>query len=235
MSVSFVRVDDRMIHGQTCTRWSLEYPCDGLIAVNNAAAKNPVLKSAYKSASGKKTFVWSIDEFKEKSPKVLASKDSLALYLQKRNISFSFSGGIIDMTLPSVDYDDIVICDVGEMNQGESWCLRLKGNETSMPGLEFRSGLGFVENIRFTGTVAQSSGDTIGIWCSGNSAMDWVRCSNNQIMNCSFEGLDYGVLTSSTAYCGSITDCSFENCRNGIVLCNRNMEWAAPNCARAEP
>ena len=49
MSVSFIRVDDRMIHGQTCTRWALEYPCDGLIAVNNAAAGNPVLKSAYKS------------------------------------------------------------------------------------------------------------------------------------------------------------------------------------------
>ena len=66
MAVSFIRVDDRMIHGQTCTRWALEYPCDGLIAVNNAAAKNPVLKAAYKSASGKKTFVWSVDEFKEK-------------------------------------------------------------------------------------------------------------------------------------------------------------------------
>ena len=75
MAVSFIRVDDRMIHGQTCTRWALEYPCDGLIAVNNAAAKNPVLKAAYKSASGKKTFVWSVDEFKEKSAKVLASKD----------------------------------------------------------------------------------------------------------------------------------------------------------------
>ena len=36
MSVSFVRVDDRMIHGQTVTRWSLEYPCTGLIAVNDA-------------------------------------------------------------------------------------------------------------------------------------------------------------------------------------------------------
>lgn len=55
MSVSFIRVDDRMIHGQTCTRWALEYPCDGLIAVNDAAASNPVLKAAYKSASGKKT------------------------------------------------------------------------------------------------------------------------------------------------------------------------------------
>lgn len=79
MSVSFIRVDDRMIHGQTCTRWSLEYPCDGLIAVNNAAAKNPVLKSAYKSASGKKTFVWSLDEFQAKCEKVLASKDNYFL------------------------------------------------------------------------------------------------------------------------------------------------------------
>ena len=40
MSVSFIRVDDRMIHGQTCTRWALEYPCDGLIAVNNVAARH---------------------------------------------------------------------------------------------------------------------------------------------------------------------------------------------------
>ncbi len=79
MSVSFVRVDDRMIHGQTCTRWALEYPCDGLIAVNDAAAKNPVLKSAYKSASGKKTFVWGLEEFKAKSGKVLASKDQYFL------------------------------------------------------------------------------------------------------------------------------------------------------------
>ena len=162
---------------------------------------------------------------------VLAGKDSLARYLENRNISFSFSGGTVDMTLPSVDYDDIIICDVGEMNQGASWNLRLRGNDTSMPGLEFRSGLGFVENIRFTGTVAQSSGDTVGIWCSGNPGMDWVRCSNNQILSCSFEGLDYGVLTSSAAYCGSVSGCRFENCRSGIVIDNRDMEQAAPNCA----
>ena len=31
--ISFVRVDDRMIHGQTVTRWALEVPCDGIIAV----------------------------------------------------------------------------------------------------------------------------------------------------------------------------------------------------------
>ena len=63
MSVSFIRIDDRMIHGQTCTRWAREYPCDGLIAVNDKAATNDVLKAAYKAASGKKTFVWTLADF----------------------------------------------------------------------------------------------------------------------------------------------------------------------------
>ncbi len=29
MAVSFIRVDDRMIHGQTCTRWRLSTPVTG--------------------------------------------------------------------------------------------------------------------------------------------------------------------------------------------------------------
>ena len=73
MTVSFVRIDDRMIHGQTVTRWAKEYPCDGLIAVNDAAANNKVLTQAYKGASDKKTFVWSVDTFGKKSQKVLDS------------------------------------------------------------------------------------------------------------------------------------------------------------------
>ena len=73
--ISFVRIDDRMIHGQTVTRWSLEYPCDGIIAVNDVAASNPVLKAAYKGAApDKKIFVWTMDHFKESADKVLASK-----------------------------------------------------------------------------------------------------------------------------------------------------------------
>ena len=43
MSITFVRVDDRMIHGQTCTRWALEYAWDGIVAVNGAAANKSVL------------------------------------------------------------------------------------------------------------------------------------------------------------------------------------------------
>ena len=77
--ISFIRIDDRMIHGQTCTRWSLEYPCTGLIAVNDKAAETPVLKAAYKNASDKKTFVWTLADWQAKKEKVLASQDQYFL------------------------------------------------------------------------------------------------------------------------------------------------------------
>lgn len=64
-----------MIHGQTCTRWALEYPCDGIVAVNDDVANISVLKTAYKSASGKKTFIWTMEDWQKKCQKVLDSND----------------------------------------------------------------------------------------------------------------------------------------------------------------
>lgn len=49
MSISFVRIDDRMIHGLITLRWTKEMPCDGIIAVNDKATSNPILKEAYKA------------------------------------------------------------------------------------------------------------------------------------------------------------------------------------------
>ena len=77
--ISFIRIDDRIIHGQTCTRWSLEYPCTGLVAVNDKAATNSVLKAAYKNASDKKTFVWTLEDWQKKKAKVVASNDQYFL------------------------------------------------------------------------------------------------------------------------------------------------------------
>lgn len=77
--ITFIRIDDRIIHGQTCTRWALEYPCTGLVAVNDKAATNPVLKTAYKNASDKKTFVWTMAGWQAKKGKVVSSKDQYFL------------------------------------------------------------------------------------------------------------------------------------------------------------
>lgn len=87
--ITFVRIDDRMIHGQTCTRWALEYPCDGIVAVNDKAATTPVLKAAYKNAAAdKKTFVWTYDEWKQKCDKVINS-DSRYFLITKEPIVMS--------------------------------------------------------------------------------------------------------------------------------------------------
>ena len=71
--ISFVRVDDRIIHGQIVTRWSKEYPCDGIIAVNDKAATTPVLKQSFKASTHKKVFVWTMEHFLEKADDVLKS------------------------------------------------------------------------------------------------------------------------------------------------------------------
>ena len=71
--ITFMRVDDRIIHGQIVTRWSKEYPCDGIVAVNDKAATTPVLAQSFKASTDRKVFVWTKEQFKKNAQKVLES------------------------------------------------------------------------------------------------------------------------------------------------------------------
>lgn len=73
MAISFIRVDDRIIHGQIIIRWSTEYPCDGIIAVDDKAAASEVIRNALLAASTKKTFIWSREKFRAKMEAAAAS------------------------------------------------------------------------------------------------------------------------------------------------------------------
>lgn len=77
--ISFIRVDDRIIHGQIVTRWSKEYPCDGIVAVNDKAATTPVLAQSFKASTNKKVFIWTMEEFLQKKDKVLNSEKNYFL------------------------------------------------------------------------------------------------------------------------------------------------------------
>ncbi|MGL5042942.1 MAG: PTS system mannose/fructose/N-acetylgalactosamine-transporter subunit IIB [Culicoidibacterales bacterium] len=66
MAIVFIRIDDRIIHGQIVTRWAMENPCDGILAVNDEAANSAVLKSALKSASTTKTLIYTLEQFQAK-------------------------------------------------------------------------------------------------------------------------------------------------------------------------
>lgn len=74
MAISLIRIDDRIIHGQVVTRWAMERPCDGILVVNDAAAQNSVLKSALKSASPKKAFIYTFDDFLKKMEQAVESE-----------------------------------------------------------------------------------------------------------------------------------------------------------------
>lgn len=74
MAIVFIRIDDRIIHGQVVTRWAMENPCDGILAVNDEAANNPILKAALKSASTTKTLIYTREQFIRKIKQAVESE-----------------------------------------------------------------------------------------------------------------------------------------------------------------
>jgi PTS system mannose-specific IIB component len=76
MAISFIRVDDRIIHGQVVTRWLSEFPADGIIAVDDNAANDPVISKVLKAAvpSGLKGFVLTIHGLDKRWDDIVASK-----------------------------------------------------------------------------------------------------------------------------------------------------------------
>lgn len=92
--ITFIRADDRIIHGQVITRWAKEHPCDGIVVVNDKVANTPVLKNSFVASTEKKVLVFTLEKFKEKMKQVLESD---------RNY-FLITKNPIDMATILVDY-----------------------------------------------------------------------------------------------------------------------------------
>lgn len=80
MAISFMRIDDRIIHGQVVTRWMSERDCDGVVAVDDAAASNPVLSKVLKTAVPQplKAFVMTVDRTALKWKEITESKKNIS-------------------------------------------------------------------------------------------------------------------------------------------------------------
>lgn len=61
--IKMVRVDDRLIHGQTIVAWVRQHPVDTLVVIDNPTASNPMLQKILKvAAPGYKVFILSIPD-----------------------------------------------------------------------------------------------------------------------------------------------------------------------------
>ncbi|NMB60847.1 MAG: PTS sugar transporter subunit IIB [Chloroflexi bacterium] len=48
--IIFTRIDDRVIHGQTLVCWLSDYPCEGILIIDDDLAKDAVMAEIYKGA-----------------------------------------------------------------------------------------------------------------------------------------------------------------------------------------
>ncbi|SFG79709.1 PTS system mannose/fructose/N-acetylgalactosamine-transporter subunit IIB [Sporolactobacillus nakayamae] len=74
MTISLARVDDRVIHGQTTTRWSKARPVYGILAVGDDIANDALRKKVLKAAAGDiKLGVYTVEQAPEKIKKAVES------------------------------------------------------------------------------------------------------------------------------------------------------------------
>ena len=106
MAISFLRVDDRIIHGQITTRWAKEVKCDGVVAVNDVAARNSALVAAFKSCMDRPVYVMTYDEFCTKKENILKSEKSYFLITKEPIMMAKI---LVDDKLPVGDLKRVVV------------------------------------------------------------------------------------------------------------------------------
>lgn len=80
MTITLARIDDRVIHGQTTTRWTKSRPVDGILVVGDNIANDELRKKVLKAAANNlKLGVYTVEQAKESVPKGVDSKKNFFL------------------------------------------------------------------------------------------------------------------------------------------------------------
>lgn len=102
MSIEFIRIDDRLIHGQIVTAWIKSFQAKKVIIVDNIVAKDDFLIGVMEMVkpSGIELDVITVDEFKERLPKYdKESKHSIILVKTPESAKACFDAGLKLMAL----------------------------------------------------------------------------------------------------------------------------------------
>lgn len=99
MAIKWIRIDDRLIHGQVATSWLRHVNAEQVICVNDAAAKNPVQAQVLKMAAPDLiVHVFGVEQFInickktpiKKSTFLILGSTSDALALKKGGIAMEY-------------------------------------------------------------------------------------------------------------------------------------------------
>ncbi|WP_413738200.1 PTS system mannose/fructose/N-acetylgalactosamine-transporter subunit IIB [Sodalis sp. RH21] len=159
MAISFLRIDDRLIHGQMAASWIGSSPCDGLVVVDDDAANNEVQKRVLLSIlPSVKTWVFSIDEAAEKLPKIMAS-------LKKYYLIVRSASALVNLTARN---DQLVKIhpriNVGPLSKRQDAIAINKGQgiiPEEIPAFERLNALGFTIEFRLLPDTPAVSWDSV--------------------------------------------------------------------------
>ncbi len=63
MAITLARIDDRVIHGQTLTRWAGAMKCDSILVISDSVAADELRKKVLRAAaSGKKLGIYNVEQ-----------------------------------------------------------------------------------------------------------------------------------------------------------------------------
>ncbi|KAA8434765.1 PTS sugar transporter subunit IIB [Weissella paramesenteroides] len=80
MTITLARVDDRVIHGQTMTRWTKARSVDGILVVGDSIAHNKLRRRVLKAAANDlKVGIYTVDEAPDKIKQGIESKKNFFL------------------------------------------------------------------------------------------------------------------------------------------------------------
>ncbi|OTN93137.1 PTS system mannose/fructose/N-acetylgalactosamine-transporter subunit IIB [Enterococcus faecium] len=80
MTITLARIDDRVIHGQTMTRWTKQYAVQGILVVSDEVAKDELRKKVLKAAAAElKLGIYTVEQAKESIPKAVKSNKNFFL------------------------------------------------------------------------------------------------------------------------------------------------------------
>ncbi|MGL5935823.1 MAG: PTS system mannose/fructose/N-acetylgalactosamine-transporter subunit IIB [Cetobacterium sp.] len=101
MAIKFVRIDDRLIHGQVVTTWMKKFSIEQVIVIDNKIAKNEIQIQALNmtAPSNIKLNVFDVEKFSEIYKKVEIKRETLLLFTNPMDVLDCLKNGVEFPTL----------------------------------------------------------------------------------------------------------------------------------------
>ena len=96
MAIEFVRIDDRLIHGQVATTWVKKYDIEQIIIVNDKVAGDKIQQSVLKMSAPPelKVAIFGVDKFTEVYNSNPIKRRTMLIYTNPEDVYKNVRGGL---------------------------------------------------------------------------------------------------------------------------------------------